>query len=314
MRMEESEVSSERPPPLRARVVIIGPAGAVEQLTYEIPPALAQHLMPGHRVLVPLRSRRITGMVVEVGKDLDSGDAVAKSILEVLEPRPLFDRAHLELIQFLATYYMTPLGEAYRAVIPAAARVESRRMFQLGATPGPLAQAVMTSLERAIIDALAKRPLALRQIQRLGDPKVAEAALARLVADGFVDRHDATRGRHRQGVTRIVRLTMEGPLRIRSPRQREILLRLAEAGQTGIRLDQLEKEIAGAKTVLRTMAGRGIVELATPEFIVGERLSPDRPGERPLSLPVVETALPAEGHLGSPSFERGASKRFCYGG
>ena len=41
----------------------------------------------------------------------------------MLEARPLFDRAHLALIDFLANYYMVPLGEAYCNVIPASARV-----------------------------------------------------------------------------------------------------------------------------------------------------------------------------------------------
>jgi primosomal protein N' (replication factor Y) (superfamily II helicase) len=257
---------------MRARVVIVGSAGSVEQLTYAIPPALMGRVAPGHRVLVPMRSRRVTGVVVEVGENLDAGGAAPKPINEVLEPRPLFDRAHLELIEFLSSYYMAPISEAYRNVIPAAARVESRRTFRLGVQPGPLAAAAFNPLERVITEALAKRPMTLRQLLHLGERKEVEAALARLAADGFVDQREAMRGRHREQIAPIVRRTQNGgPLQMRGSKQREILQCLDESGVAGIRLDQLEKKVAGVKVALRAMAARGIVEMAAPQFGVGQR-------------------------------------------
>jgi len=299
MKVEETDASVA--PLMRARVVIVGAGVAVDELTYEVPPEMAQRVMPGHRVLVPMRSRKLTGVVVEVGSEIDFDGAVARAILEVLEPRPLFDRAHLELIRFLANYYMAPLGEAYRAVIPAAARVESRRMFQTGVVPGPLALAVMSPIERAIVDALGKRPLTLRQVQRLGDRKAVAAALARLAAEGLVEHHDGIRGRHRHGIASIVRLKAEGtPPQVRSDRQREIVRQLLGAGQTGVSLDRLEERIEGARTVVRTMARRGIVELAAPDFAVAGTMVPV--GEEPLppalelsweQAAAVEAAMPA---------------------
>src|SRR5512142_2599247 len=129
---------------MRARVVIVGTAGTVEQLTYAVPPALADRIRCGHRVLVPIRSRQLTGLVTALGDDLDSGGAEPREILELLEARPLFDAPHLELIEFLASYYMAPLAEAYRNVIPAVARVESRVFYKATHPPTPLALATMT--------------------------------------------------------------------------------------------------------------------------------------------------------------------------
>src|SRR6202171_2762996 len=127
---------------MRARVVIVGVAGAVEQLTYAVPPALEGRVQCGHRVLVPMRSRRLTGLVTAIGEALESGGAAPRAILELLEAWPLFDRAHLELIEFLASYYMAPLAEAYRNVIPAVARVGSRLLDKAGAPPLPLGRAL----------------------------------------------------------------------------------------------------------------------------------------------------------------------------
>ncbi|HKV55155.1 MAG TPA: primosomal protein N' [Candidatus Binataceae bacterium] len=249
-----------------AQVVIVG-AGAVERLTYAVPASMSGKVARGHRVLVPLRSRRVTAIVTEVGEHLDAGGATPKPLLELLEPRPLFDRAHIELIEFMARYYMAPIGEAFRSVIPAAARVESRRMFRLTAAPNPLALATFTPLEHSIVSGLTKRPMTSRQLERLGEHREVEAALARLAAEGCIALREATRGRHREQIAPMVRLTADSTASgFRSSRQKAIAERLANAIPAGLRLDHLEAEIPGAKTALRAMAARGIVEIVPQDF------------------------------------------------
>jgi primosomal protein N' (replication factor Y) (superfamily II helicase) len=196
---------------MMARVVIVGAVGALERLVYAVPPPLAPQLSPGHRVLVPLRSRRVTAIVSEVGDDLEVGSGtILKEIIELLEPRPLFDHAHLQLIEFLANYYMAPIGEAFRNVLPSLGRVESHRIFRAAPPPSLLAQIALTPLERVIVDALAKRPMTGRQLERLGGSGQVKAALARLVTDGWITWRDATRGRHRES-TPVRNANRKGP-------------------------------------------------------------------------------------------------------
>jgi primosomal protein N' (replication factor Y) (superfamily II helicase) len=183
---------------MMARVVIVGVVGGLERLTYAVPPPIGHLLAPGHRVLVPLRSRRVTAIVTEVGDHFGSDGAVPKAIIELLEPRPLFDSAHLQLFEFLASYYMAPIGEAFRNLLPSLARVESRRMLRLGTPPSLLAQSAFTPLEREMIRALGNRPMTLQQLDRLGVRTEVRRAIGRLTADGWIISRDATRGRHRE--------------------------------------------------------------------------------------------------------------------
>jgi primosomal protein N' (replication factor Y) len=248
---------------MRARVVIVGAAGGVEQLTYAIPPALAGRVACGHRVLVPLRSRRMTGLVTEVGADLESGGVEPREIIELLEAEPLFDRAHIRLIEFLSAYYLASLADAYRAVMPAAARVETGRAYQLGARPNSLQLAALSPLERSLLDALAVRPCSSRQLARCGARRDVESALARLVEEGLVAVRDATRGRHRRSTSLVVRRAAhDAASLVRGARQREILERLDRAGADGIDLAALAAEMPAAREVVRSLAGRGLVELA----------------------------------------------------
>ncbi len=182
---------------MMARVVIVGAVRGLDQLTYEVPARLANQLRPGHRVLVPLRSRRVTAIVTEIGESLDSGGASLQPIVELLESRPLFDRPHLQLIEFLASYYMASLGEAFRSVLPSLARVESRRVYRIANAPHALARAALNSLEKKIIDALEKRAMTFRQLARLAEREAIKEALDRLQAEGWITTREATRGRHR---------------------------------------------------------------------------------------------------------------------
>ncbi|MGH8013056.1 MAG: replication restart helicase PriA, partial [Candidatus Binataceae bacterium] len=244
-----------------ASVVIVGAAG--ERLTYAIPPSLIGRIQSGHRVLVPLRSRKLTGIVVATGDHLDSGGAVPRPIIQLLGARPLFDQAHLELINFLANYYMVPVGEAYRNVMPAVARVESRRMFKPGASPGPLAQAAMTALERAILKAVSKRPMTARQLQALGPRREVELTVKRLESDGFIERHDGTRGRHRDPPPIVQWTQGENGLKVRGVKQRAIARLLDQHG--ALALDQIEAAIPAAKAAVRLMNRRGLVQMTEPD-------------------------------------------------
>src|SRR6266446_2306999 len=99
---------------MQARMVAVGAVRGLDELTYLVPPELEGILAPGHRVLAPLGSRKVTGVVLETGEDFPHANGRLKPILEVLEPRPLFDAAHLRLFEFLSSYYMTPLADVYR--------------------------------------------------------------------------------------------------------------------------------------------------------------------------------------------------------
>src|SRR5258708_4553274 len=219
---------------MQANIVIVGATRGFETLTYSIPLELDGCVQPGHRVLAPLRWRKVTGVVTEVGENLSTGDL--KPILEVLEPRPLFDRAHLELMEFLASYYMVSIADAYRSVIPAVARVESRTAYRLATPPDLLRRAAVSDIEKKILGAVNRRPLSGKQIEKLGPASATRTALAQFIADGTLERRDSTLGRHRESADLVARLR-DGAIvnldELRGTKQRSIVEAIANAGAAG---------------------------------------------------------------------------------
>ena len=251
---------------MQANIVIVGATRGFETLTYSIPAALDGHVQPGHRVLAPLRSRKVTGVVTEVGENLSVGQL--KPILEVLEPRPLFDRAHLELMEFLASYYMVSIADAYRSVIPAVARVESRTAYRLATPPDLLRRAAFTPIEKKIIDAVTRRALSGKQIEKLGPTSQTRAAVAQFIADGTLERRDSTQGRHRGSTDLVARLS-DGAIvnldALRGSKQRGIVEAIANAGAAGKHVELLKTEIDGAGAAIKSLVRRGVVVIEEAE-------------------------------------------------
>ncbi|HUY29072.1 MAG TPA: primosomal protein N' [Candidatus Binataceae bacterium] len=246
---------------MQAKVVIVGAAHGIDSLIYDIAPELEGRVAPGHRVLVPLRSRKLTAVVLEVGDALSAGPL--RPIAELMDPQPIFDDAHLHLLEFLASYYMAPLGDAYRSVIPAVARIESRLEYRLACAPNALRAATLSKVERRVVDTIGRRPARLTSLERLGPPSEVRAALARLAGEGIIERHDATRGRHREVESLCARVVAGAPApALRGPKQREVFAAVEAAGAAGLALEELAARIHGARPILKSLARRGILELA----------------------------------------------------
>ena len=82
--------------------------------TYRVPAEAAP--VVGGRVLVPFRQQRLTGIVVELHDRNPS--VVTKTIQCVLDLSPVLDEQLLRLGRWIADYYLAPLGEVFRTMLP----------------------------------------------------------------------------------------------------------------------------------------------------------------------------------------------------
>ena len=82
----------------------------------------------GMRVRVPFGRQRLIGVVIETAESSDVPEDRLKPILEVLDPRPVFDAAALELLSWSAEYYHHPVGEVVTTALPKALRFGGKLM------------------------------------------------------------------------------------------------------------------------------------------------------------------------------------------
>src|SRR5271157_3996853 len=97
-------------------------------LTYLVPDSFT--VRPGQRVQVPLATRKATGIVLRAGSSLPPGIA-ARPILRLLDTEPVLTPELLELGLWIADYYVAPIGEVFRAMLPLRATTRRARLVRL---------------------------------------------------------------------------------------------------------------------------------------------------------------------------------------
>ena len=92
--------------------------------TYSLPQSLQGQVQVGVRVLVPLgRSKRYVGLVARL-HDEKPTDYEVKDLLQVLDRQPIVFTSQLHLWQWMSDYYMSPIGEVYKAALPSGLKAE----------------------------------------------------------------------------------------------------------------------------------------------------------------------------------------------
>ena len=93
--------------------------------TYSVPQSLEGQVRVGARVLVPFgRNRTYVGIVDKSSVNCQLSDVKYKDVLQVLDASPILTDCQLRLWQWISDYYMSPIGEVYKAALPSGLKAE----------------------------------------------------------------------------------------------------------------------------------------------------------------------------------------------
>jgi primosomal protein N' (replication factor Y) (superfamily II helicase) len=166
------------------------PVPSLDLLTYTVPDSYATPAV-GARVVVPLGTRSVTGIVVDVSNRAAAPDGTAlKPIKSVLDAEPFIPSDVIELARWTAEYYAAGPGEAITAVLPPKTRGErvdshkTARVISLSAS-GMEPRLTVTARQREALDILAGAPegLPAPELARRG---VGADMVGRLLKAGLV--------------------------------------------------------------------------------------------------------------------------------
>jgi primosomal protein N' (replication factor Y) len=106
-------------------ISIAVPVPTLDLLTYRVPDSVAAPSV-GARVVVPLGTRAVTGIVVACGVALPDGvtEASVKPVTRVMDDQPFIPSDVVTLAQWTAEYYAAGAGETITAVLPPKTRDE----------------------------------------------------------------------------------------------------------------------------------------------------------------------------------------------
>jgi primosomal protein N' (replication factor Y) len=98
--------------------------------TYAVPEALRESVQPGSRVLVPFRNKSMIGVVVEYVPHARPATKI-REIAKVMDFLPALTPKLMELAHWIAGYYLAPIGEVYRAMLPPVTELRTHRQIVL---------------------------------------------------------------------------------------------------------------------------------------------------------------------------------------
>jgi primosomal protein N' (replication factor Y) len=182
--------------------------------TYAIPPGM--ELVVGGRVLVPFRQQRLSGIVTELH---DRPPQVkTKKVIEALDLASVLDERLLKLGKWIANYYLAPLGEVFRTMLPLSAEFKravsyritetGRLALHLAGESGSPARSKRTPdeqlVEFSVLDYLAERE-EVREGSLRGALKASKALLAGMVRKKWISREDVSAA---QDATRLMKVAV----------------------------------------------------------------------------------------------------------
>jgi primosomal protein N' (replication factor Y) len=175
--------------------------------TYAIPPGMEP--VVGGRVLVPFRQQRLSGIVVELhDRPPASSQVKIKKVIEALDLSPVLDEHLLKLGKWIADYYLAPVGEVFRTMLPLSAEFkrsveyritdEGRMALHLAGMSGSPARSKRTPeqqmVEFRVLDYLAERE-SVRETSLRGTARVSKALLSGMVRKKWIAREDVSEAR-----------------------------------------------------------------------------------------------------------------------
>jgi primosomal protein N' (replication factor Y) (superfamily II helicase) len=234
--------------------------------TYEVPEAPRETLWPGSRVLVPFRKKFLVGVVVDFAESAPEGATVRK-ITKVLDFGPALTPKLIELAQWMAGYYLAPIGEIFRAMLPPLTELKTQRQIVLteaghetaeGLSAGQLSHGLTTE-EARLLARLKERngSLPLRPTTKLG---LEDPALQRLQRRGWIEIRESLQGRKRRTQRVIAWKGAAGGPEKRFDEKEERIRVLLETERGPLPMPQLLKLTHISRALIERMLRDGILE------------------------------------------------------
>jgi primosomal protein N' (replication factor Y) (superfamily II helicase) len=240
----------------------------------------------GARVLVPFSGQVLMGVVVRVHDDAPVEGFEIKPVQQVLDDVALLPNELMELARWIASYYVAPLGEVLRGMLPLAAEVKrhfsyriaeaGRRVLYEGAAKGSSRRSKLTAEEQnreyAVLNYLeggeAAKMSALRSATGAN-----KGLLEGMVKKKWLVREAVAEERDARRMEKVAVLVGDARLPKLNENQTAILAELAAVGgRMRVRELRLSLMRAGVpESTLGTLVKRGLVmiEEVAEEFHLG---------------------------------------------
>ena len=242
-----------------------------QPFTYSLPETLNHRVKPGCRVLVPLGSRKLTGVVLSTSTEAPAGPV--KEVFRLIDEEPVLDVELLALGRWISAYYCAPLGEVLRSMTPLTGEMRKSKLYSLtDAGRDAARQLLLTAVEddpmiqvlrmleaRPVSDAYLKKkvPRALNVLRSLQKKGFLE------IEDVQADRDPLRASAQRLRATWLSASASDSKL-TKAERELHAFLELHPGSHN---VHELEEQVKNASQAARALARRKLIALELESLV-----------------------------------------------
>ncbi|MBD5174139.1 MAG: primosomal protein N' [Bacteroidales bacterium] len=247
--------------------------------TYSVPVDMSSRVRAGSRVVVPFgRKKYYTGIVRNL-TDVAPGSFEVKEIGLLLDDGlPVVKRPQMQFWEWIAEYYLSGVGDVYKAAVPAGLKIESETFIEIAPDYREAAEQVLSERESMIVQALdhAGKSVSVAEVEKMTGLKGVGASVGPLLNKGAVIISEKLVERYTPKRIRCVRLNCEPGDKSSlhkmfdsvhgAPKQEKALLALVELSDFNrgeskeVTVASLKERAEVSPAILTALSQKGIVE------------------------------------------------------
>ncbi|MFQ5639737.1 MAG: primosomal protein N' [bacterium] len=157
---------------------IVFPLTVDRAFTYRIPPEFRKYARTGCRVKAPFGPRTLTGFIVSLKETTSLPETNIKALIDVLDRQPIFSHEMYELALWLSDYYLCPLADVLKTMLPSGLFRTSKKIVELATEQAGTVAAALEKTAR-------RQAQILRYLEKSG--RIAVSVLAKKIGSKSLD-------------------------------------------------------------------------------------------------------------------------------
>jgi primosomal protein N' (replication factor Y) len=231
--------------------------------TYEVPEYLLPHVEIGKRVYVSFGRRKRTGFIVAAFNSCILENV--KPITEVLDEEPLFSEHDLIFYQWIADYFMYPLGKTLAEIIPAG----SEKKDFLWITPLPTTtDKLLTPTQSKQMEILRQYPQGITQnnLAKISGLKNISVTIRNLKLAGYLNIEERQKKQLALQHEKVVSLDDSKIAVLKLTRRQEELISFLQS-KGSMALNEVISRSGTSSAIIKRLREKGIIKFSETEKI-----------------------------------------------
>lgn len=250
--------------------------------TYRVPDGLSDTLSVGSRVLVPFGAKKYYTAIVESLSPIKPADAFnIKDIAVIIDSSPILRHPQLNFWRWIADYYLSPIGDVFKAALPAGLKVESETIMEIAPEFDEEIVENLNGDKLIVFQQLCKDSrLSAKQLAEKTKLSNIELTVAAMIADGLLVVSEKIIERFARKKLTYVKLNTALPLTelvqsTHGAKKQEAvvlaLIALSENGRNEVALSSLLEKSGATRSIVNALKKKGLLDVVSREV---SRFSP----------------------------------------